>query len=110
MRTLLRLLALCIPSRWNFLCAATNGSPFNFPRWIKTRICPEVFDSASRIACTIRPCSSLPRNSFVRICYQLEPAPPPPKLPPPPLNPLNPPPPPEDQPPPPEDQPLPPIG
>ena len=35
--------------------------------------------------------------------YQLEPAPPPPKLPPPPLNPLNPPPlpPPDDQPPPP---------
>ena len=48
---------------------------------------------------TIRSCSSLLRNSFVRICYQLDPAPPPPKLPPPPLKPPAPPP--DDQPPPP---------
>src|ERR1051325_10923336 len=68
---------------------------------MNTRISPDVFDSASRIASTIASCSSLPRNSFVRMRpYQLEPAPPPPKLPPPPLNPLKPPPPPEDQPPP----------
>src|SRR5207244_12258090 len=44
-------------------------------------------------------------EKFLRphFCYQLDPAPPPPKFPPPPLNPLNPPPPPypEDQPPPP---------
>src|SRR5439155_12718947 len=41
----------------------------------------------------MRSCSSLLRNSFVRIfCYQLPLEPPPPKLPPPPLNPLNPPP------------------
>src|SRR5881227_1941043 len=44
----------------------------------------------------------LAEELFASHCYQLDPAPPPPKLPPPPLNPLNPPPPPppEDQPPP----------
>src|ERR1700757_2883988 len=34
---------------------------------MKTRISPDVFDSASRIAFTIRSCSSLLRNSLVRI-------------------------------------------
>src|SRR5207237_6728219 len=34
---------------------------------MNTRISPEVFDSVSRIASTIRSCSSLLRNSFVRM-------------------------------------------
>ena len=65
-----------MPSFSNCARAATIASSTS-PRWMKTRISPDVFASAAAIALTMRSCSQSLNKIFRAHRYQLEPAPPP---------------------------------